>query len=107
MNIYLIVILAILIGNYILDLIIEALNLRSIKKELPGEFEGFYDSAKYKKSQEYLKDNTYFKLIQAAIITAVVVFLILSGGFNFIDKIARGFNFGIIPTGLIFSGILF
>jgi len=107
MNIYLVVILAILIGNYILDLIIELLNIRSIKKELPGEFEGFYDSAKYKKSQSYLKENTYFKLIQAAFITAVILFLILSGGFNFVDKIARGFNLGIIPTGLIFSGILF
>jgi len=107
MNTYLVVILVILIGNYILDLIIELLNVKSIKEKLPEEFEGFYDCAKYKKSQEYLKDNTYFKLIQAASITAVVLFLILSGGFNFIDKIARGFNFGIIPTGLIFSGILF
>jgi len=61
MNIYLIVILAIIIGNYILDLIIDLLNVRSIKEGLPNEFEGFYDSAKYKKSQSYLKDNTYFK----------------------------------------------
>jgi len=107
MNIYLVVILAIIIGNYILDLIIERLNIRSIKEELPREFESFYDSVKYKKSQKYLKDNTYFKLIQGTVITAVVLFLILSGGFNFIDRIARSFSFGIIPTGLIFAGILF
>ena len=107
MNVYLVVILAIIIGNYILDLIIEFLNVGAIKEELPREFEGFYDSTKYKKSQEYLKDNTYFKLIQATFITAVVLFLILSGGFNCIDKIARGFSLSIIPTGLIFSGILF
>lgn len=107
MNIYLVVILAIIIGNYILSLIIELLNVKSIKEGLPGEFEGFYDSAKYKKSQEYLKDNTYFKLIQGTAITLAVLFLILSGGFNFIDRIARGFSLGIIPTGLIFAGILF
>ncbi len=107
MNIYLIVILAIIIGNYILDLIIEILNVRSAKKELPGEFEGFYIAAKYKESQEYLKDNTYFKLIQGAATTVVVLCLILSGGFNFIDSVARSFNFSIIPTGLIFIGILF
>ena len=107
MNIYLAVILVIIIGNYVLDLIIELLNVKSTEKELPREFEGSYDLAKYKKSQEYLKDNTYFKLIQGMFITAVVLFLILSGGFNFIDSIARSFNFGIIPTGLIFSGILF
>ncbi len=107
MNIYLVVILAIIIGNYILDLIIELLNIRSIREELPREFEGFYDLAKYKKSQDYLKDNTYFKLIQGTVITAAVLFLILSGGFNFIDRIARSFGFGIIPTGLIFAVILF
>lgn len=107
MNTYLIVILAILIGNYILDLIVEFLNVKSIKKELPGEFEGFYDAAKYKKSQEYLKDNTYFKLVQSTIITGIVLFLILSGGFNFIDKLARSFSLSPIPTGLIFIGILF
>ena len=107
MNIYLVVILAIIIGKYILDLIIELLNIRSIRKELPREFEGFYDLAKYKKSQDYLKDNTYFKLIQGTVITAAVLFLILSGGFNFIDRIARSFGFGIIPTGLIFAVILF
>jgi len=107
MNIYLVVILAIIIGNYILDLIIELLNVRSTEKELPGEFEGFYDLAKYKKSQEYLKDNTYFKLIQGTATTAVVLGLILSGGFNFIDSVARSFNFATISTGLIFIGILF
>ena len=107
MNVYLVVILAIIVGNYVFDLVIELLNVRAIRQELPEEFEGFYDSAKYKKSQEYLKDNTYFKLIQATFTTAVVLFLILSGGFNFIDGLARSFNLGIIPTGLIFSGILF
>lgn len=107
MNIYLVVILAIIIGNYILDLIIELLNVKFLKPELPKEFEGFYDADKYKKSQEYLKDNTYFKLTQSAIITGVVLFLILSGGFNFADKLARSFSLSLIPTGLIFIGILF
>jgi len=107
MNIYLIIILAIIIGNYILDLIIELFNLRSIKKELPEEFVGFYDANKYEKSQEYLKDNTKFKLIQGLFTVGVILFLILSGGFNFVDQLARSFNLNLIFTGLIFTGILF
>jgi len=107
MNVYLIVILTILIGDYVLGLIVEMLNIKALKSELPQEFEGFYDADKYKKSQEYLKDNTYFKLIQAAIITGVVLFLILSGGFNFVDKLAGSFSLSLIPTGLIFIVILF
>ena len=107
MNIYLVVILAILIGNYILNLIVELLNLKALKNELPKEFKGFYDSDKYRKSQSYLKDNTGFKLIQSTILILITLGLILSGGFNFVDQMARSFDLGLVPTGLIFTGILF
>ena len=59
MNYYLIFILAIIIGSYLLDLFVERLNLRNLKTELPEEFRGYYDQARYKKSQEYL---VYFLL---------------------------------------------
>ncbi len=107
MNIYLVVILAILIGNYLLNLIVELLNLNSLNSELPEEFAGYYDSAKYQKSQRYLRDNTTFKLIETSFMTLLVLLLILGGGFNFIDQLARSFNLNPIPTGLIFIGILF
>ncbi len=107
MNIYLVVILAILIGNYILNLIVELLNLKALKSELPKEFEGYYDVDKYKKSQNYLRDNTQFKLTQSTILILIILGLILSGGFNFIDNLARSFSLSPIPTGLIFMGILF
>ena len=107
MNIYLLLILIILLGNYILNLVIELLNAASAKGKLPAEFQGWYDSQKYKKSQDYLKENTHFKIIQATIMLLVVLFLILSGGFNFIDKLARGFGLAPIPTGLVFAGVLF
>ena len=107
MNIYLIVILVILIGNYILGLIVELLNLKALKNELPEEFKGYYDSDKYRKSQSYLRDNTGFKLTQGTVLILIILGLILSGGFNFVDKLARSFDFGLIPTGLIFTGILF
>lgn len=106
MNIYLIIILVIIVGNYLLDTIIEMLNVRHVKTELPEEFEGYYDADKYKKAQNYLKDNTRFGIIIDTIITPITVVFILIGGFNYVDQIARGFKFGPIPTGLIFAGIL-
>ena len=62
MNYYLIVILAILIGGYFLELIIDTLNVKHAKTDLPREFEGTYDADKYRKSQEYLKENTRFSI---------------------------------------------
>ena len=106
MNIYLAIILTILIGEYILDLIVENLNVRSASSVLPMEFEGYYDAEEYKKSQEYLKDSTNFRLFKDTFFTFIIVAFILIGGFNFIDRLARSLNFGYILTGLIFAGIL-
>jgi STE24 endopeptidase len=106
MNAYLIIILVIIVGDYLLDIVVDMLNVKHIKTDLPGEFEGYYDAAKYKKSQNYLKENTRFGIIVDSITTPITVAFILIGGFNYIDQIARGFQFSAIPTGLIFAGIL-
>ncbi len=106
MNSYFIIILVILIGNYFIDLIVEILNVRHVKTDLPEEFEGFYDDAKYKKSQEYLRENTRFGIISDSIATPITIAFIILGGFNLVDLFARDFNLGSITTGLIFSGVL-
>jgi len=106
MNIYLVIILVIIIGDYLLGIIVESINVRHIKTELPKEFEDYYDAEKYKKAQNYLKENTRFGIITDTITTPITVVFILIGGFNYVDYIARGFQFGPIFTGLIFAGIL-
>ena len=85
----------------------ELLNISHAKVQLPSEFSGYYDQAKYRESQSYLKENTYFKLIHNSFNLAIILLLILCGGFNLIDQIARSLGFGQILTGLIFTGILF
>lgn len=107
MNIYLIFILAILSGSYLFSLVVEILNIKALRVELNKEFDGFYDADKYKKSQEYLRETTYFRLIQSGIFISISIGLIVSGGFNFIDRIARGFGLAEIPTGLVFAAIVF
>jgi STE24 endopeptidase len=106
MNAYLLFILVILIGSYILDVVVEMLNIRHLKTELPEEFAGYYDAEKYQTSQRYLKENTWFGIITDTIFTPLTIAFILLGGFNYVDTLSRSFNFGPIPTGLIFSGIL-
>ena len=106
MNAYLVFILAILIGSYILDVIVEILNIRHLKTELPEEFAGYYDAEKYQTAQRYLKENTRFGLITETLFTPLTIAFILLGGFNYVDALARSFNLGPIPTGLVFTGIL-
>ena len=106
MNTYLLIILIIIVGDYLLDFIVETLNVKHVKTELPKEFEDYYDAEKYKKAQDYLKETTRFGIITATITTPITLAFILIGGFNYVDQIARGFQLSPIPTGLIFAGIL-
>lgn len=106
MNTYLIIILSIIIVDYILDIVVDMLNVKHVKTDLPKEFEGYYDAEKYKKAQNYLKENTRFGIIVDSIITPITVAFILIGGFNYVDQIAGGFQISPIPTGLVFAGIL-
>ena len=106
MNVYLIIIISVIVGNYLLDIAVETLNVRHAKTALPEEYEGYYDPEEYKKAQNYLKENTRFEIIAGTITTPITVAFILIGGFNLVDQIARSFQFGPIRTGLIFAGVL-
>ena len=106
MNTYLAVILIILIGEYFFNLIVEILNLKNIKTNLPHEFTDLYDSEKYEKSQRYLKETTRFGLSTDTLMTFLTIAFILAGGFNIVDRFSRNFGFGDIVTGLIFAAII-
>lgn len=106
MNTYRAVILIILIGKYFLNLIVEILNLKNIKTNLPDEFTDLYDSEKYEKSQRYLKETTRFELFTDTLMTFLTISFILAGGFNLVDRFSRNFGLGEIITGLIFIAVI-
>ncbi|MCW5213541.1 M48 family metallopeptidase, partial [Desulfobulbus sp. TB] len=106
MNAYLIFVLSVLVGGYLLDLVVSFLELRSLQPELPTEFRDVYEKEKYRKSQEYTKVTTGFSLIQETITLILTLIFILAGGFNAVDLLARSMGWGSISTGLLFTGIL-
>jgi STE24 endopeptidase len=106
MNLYLVIILIILVGQYLLNLVVDRMNIKHLNPELPNEFKGSYDEDKYVKSQQYARENSNFGLIRSTISIAIIIPFILLGGFNTIDKIARSVGYGPILTGLLFVGIL-
>ncbi len=106
MNIYLIIVLAVILGRYLLDLIVDILNVGALKFEFPQEFIGYYDKDKYTISQKYLREKTYFGIVEDTFFTFVIISFILGGGFNLIDRFSRQFHVGPIITALIFLGTL-
>ncbi|MCK5529201.1 MAG: M48 family metallopeptidase [Kiritimatiellae bacterium] len=103
MNIYLIIILAIIAFRYLLESTSDLLNLKAVSPDIPEEFKGYYDAEKYGKSQDYLRETTRWGLFVDSINTVVLVIFILAGGFGWIDGIVRSLSLGPILTGVCFA----
>ena len=106
MNPYLIAVLAFLILPALLQAVAEILNLRAIREDIPTEFQGWYDAEKYAAAQRYLRESTRFELFQHGVTLVLQAAFILLGGFAAVDQWARALGWGMIPTGLAFTGAL-
>ena len=106
MNPYLIAVLAFLILPALLQAVAEILNLRALREDIPPEFQGWYDAEKYAASQRYLRESTRFELFQHGVTLVLQAAFILLGGFAAVDQWARALGWGMIPTGLAFTGAL-
>ncbi len=102
----LLIVVAILIGAGLLNVMVNWLNVRQLTSRLPAEFEGCYDAARYRTSQDYLRANTWFAMVKTIVFTVLIVAFIMAGGFALVDQAARHFQAGAIATGLIFAAIL-
>jgi len=106
MNIFGIIILATLGIDFILNLVADYYNLKSLDKSLPEEFSDVYDEETYNKSQAYTKVRTKFGILTSAFNLSLLLFFWFAGGFNWLDQIVRGWHLGTIWTGLVYIGIL-
>ncbi|WP_028580450.1 M48 family metallopeptidase [Desulfogranum japonicum] len=106
MNPYLVFVLVVLLGHYLLECMVSLLNLRALDPRLPREFAGVYDEEQYAKSQKYTRVTTRFGLLQNSVLTALTLGFILFGGFNLLDLLVRSPGFGPVVTGLLFIGSL-
>ena len=101
-----VIILASLIGNYLIFGLADLLNIRSLNKPLPEGFNDFYDSKKYAESQNYLKATTQFGFITSSLNLTLLLLFWCSGGFQYVDAFVRSFHLHSILSGLVYISIL-
>ncbi len=106
MNIYGIIILVALLTEYILNLIADLLNLRTLSADLPKEFEGVYSPESYTKSQDYTHYRTNFGIVESTFSLVVTLVFWFTGGFNYLDQAVRQLQYGDLITGLIYIALL-
>ncbi len=103
---FFIIIISILVFDYILERILNYLNITYLSNVLPKELEGIYDPEKYRKSQDYLKANNRFGFITSTASFIAILFMLFFDGFAFVDNFARQYSENPILLALMFFGII-
>ena len=99
-------ILVIPVTGFILEHYLEYLNSTMWSDSLPEKLKGICDEGEYRKTQLYQKDNRKLSFWSSSFNLAVIIAMIILGGFSFIDGFARSFSMNLIIIALIFFGII-
>lgn len=105
-QILLYVIIGIIVLDYIFDRVMDYLNASRWSKKLPDELKGIYDEEKYRKSQEYSKANMKLGVLTSTLSFALILILLIFGGFGYLDGLVRSFTGHPVWMTLMFFGIL-
>jgi len=102
----LIILLAIIAFDFVFNKVLEYLNIRNMREDLPAEVSDIYDEEKYKKSIAYARANNKFGLLTSTFSFVLSFILLLTGFFGWMDNWVSGFVSGEVLVPLVFFGIL-
>jgi STE24 endopeptidase len=100
------IILAIATISYVFDQLLDYINLRAQRTDIPDDIAVFYDRTQYLKSLTYHRELTNFSFITSAFSFLLSIAMLLSGGFGWLDTILRTSIQNEILLALAFFGIL-
>jgi STE24 endopeptidase len=100
------IILAITILGYLFDQVLEYINLKAQRTDIPDQIAEFYDRGKYLKSLQYHRELTNFSFITSAFGFLLSAGMLVSGGFGWVDGLLRDHIENEIVLALTFFGVL-
>ena len=103
-NLYYLIIVSAIIIEYLLTSISSVLDIKNITPIIPLDFKKAYDGEKYVRSQEYLKARTRFGLFSSTFSLGLILIVIHSDVFGYLDQYVRLQTENYILQGLLFIG---
>ncbi len=100
------IIIGIIIINFVIDKVLDALNARHFNDPIPEELNDVYDTEAYKKSQAYKATNYNFGIWSSLFSIVLTLGFLILDGFEYVDNLARSFSEHPIIIALIFFGII-
>jgi STE24 endopeptidase len=101
------IIISILSLDFIVGQILDYLNIKNQKKELPDEVKGLYEIDKYNKALNYQNANYKFDLLSSSFSFLLIMAVIISDFFGKLNNILRKDIENPVLLALAFFGILF
>ncbi|OBX21259.1 MULTISPECIES: M48 family metallopeptidase [Bizionia] len=100
------IIIAIIIVDFLVDKILDALNAKQYNDPIPEELDDVYNAEDYEKSQAYKKTNYKFGIITSTFSLVLTLAFLFFDGFEFIDNVARSYSENPILIALLFFGVI-
>ena len=106
------IIISLVIFNYLFSNLLDYVNHRNWKDEIPNELKDFYDKEKYKKAKNYALSKNKISLFSSSLSFLLVISLIVFNGYGIIDQfvsssISKFFESLQISSNFIQSGVFF
>ena len=77
------------VTGFMLERYLEYLNAGMWSETLPEKLKGICDEEEYRKTQLYEKDNLKLSFWSSSFNLAIIIVMIIAGGFAFLDNISR------------------
>jgi len=100
------ILIIILVAGFVLERYLEYLNKKMWSERLPAALKDICREEDYRKTQLYDKDNKRLAIWSSSFNLAIILAMIIAGGFSFIDGIARSLSGNMIAVSLIFFGMI-
>ena len=106
------IIISLVIFNYSFSNLLDYINHRNWKDEIPNELKDFYNKEKYKKAKNYALSKNKISLFSSSLSFLLVISLIVFNGYGIIDQFVSSnlsifFDSRQISSNFIQSGIFF
>jgi STE24 endopeptidase len=100
------IIISIIIIDFLVDKILDALNAKHYNDPVPDSLKDVFDEQEYEKSQRYKKTNYKFGMVSSTFSVVVLLLFLFLDGFDLVDGLARSVSDNAILIALIFFGII-
>tara|TARA_A100001015_G_scaffold273237_1_gene328507 strand:+ start:2407 stop:3666 length:1260 start_codon:yes stop_codon:yes gene_type:complete len=111
-EVWFLIIMGLVIFNYLFSNILDYLNHKNWKDEIPSELKDFYDKKKYKQAKQYAISKNKIGLLSSTTSFLLVVSFLVFNGYGYIDQLVNSFSLNLflpfeINNSFIESGIFF